>query len=232
MSGMYTGAKHALLHITDGLNIETYASFEELARQALWWHAIEARAQQRAAFGPGAEAKMCDYYLGRAAVLTAEVSKWIVENYDPARLRAPEVWPWCDGQSGAKIYPDRYYGFSDSGGLADSFIGYETAQACRAACEAEWPDADFGATPEDLGGVSICILSGRQYVDRLYELCRRGGSGWDLSDYGHWTELEAAEKHASEPLDKLAAYLASTTEAAHYEDEILPIINDVREALK
>lgn len=203
MSGMYTGAKHALLHITDGLNIETYASFEELAWQALWWHAIEARAQQRAAFGPGAEAKMCDYYLGRAAALTAEVSKWIVETYDPARLRAPEVWPWCDAQSGAKLAADRWYGFSDSGGLCSSFDGYDTAEACRVACVADWGGeteedggVSFSTAPEDLGGVAICVLTGRQYVDRLYALAGPGGSGWELSDYGHWSEPAPVEKHA------------------------------------
>lgn len=101
-----------------------------------------------------------------------------------------EAWPFCMADSGAKLEADRYYGFSDSGGLCGYVAGYDTQASAVNALALEYgePFAQWGSTkPEDLGGVGCCVLTGRQYVDRLYELCKPGGSGWELSEYGKWT---------------------------------------------
>lgn len=103
-----------------------------------------------------------------------------------AKEHAPEVWPW-HMVDGPVLHADRFYGFCDSGGLCGARVGYESQQRAEEFIGDGFGMEDISTKPEDLGGVACCILTGRQYVDRLYALCLPGGSGWELSDYGRWS---------------------------------------------
>lgn len=71
-----------------------------------------------------------------------------------------------DEQSGALITMGRYYGFGDAGGLAGSFDGYETAEQCLEVVRKDHTN-DTSTSPDDLGRVAVCVLTGQQYVDQL-----------------------------------------------------------------
>lgn len=94
---------------------------------------------------------------------------------------------FIDEQSGATIRMDRYYGFAEGGGLAGSFAGYDSMLGALVAIRKDY-DGDTSCRAEDLGSVSICILTGQEYVDHLRTL--------DPSDpdhiniYGHFEERE------------------------------------------
>ncbi len=87
-----------------------------------------------------------------------------------------------DEQSGATLHMDRFYGFSDAGGIAGSHDGYETAgHAIAAVGEEHGGPVDISCSPEDLGSFMYCVLSGQEYVDRIQKVD-------DLSTYGHFVE--------------------------------------------
>lgn len=87
-----------------------------------------------------------------------------------------------DETSGATLKMDRYYGFGDAGGLAGSFDGYESANDCAKAIALEGTSLnEMSLDPSKLGEVSVCILTGQQFVDRLATLD-------DISEFGHFVE--------------------------------------------
>jgi hypothetical protein len=186
MSGIHTYAEFAILDARSGLGVDCYASLGALVEAALYRYVAELGQNTP----HNAPSVMCDSILKRYDAMVAGARQQIIQNYDPARLRAPELWPWHDAQSGALIQAERWYGFSDSGGLWGSRSGYETLERAQACLTEDAPDDDgsvFSTNPEDLGSVACCILTGRQYVDRLYSLCETGGT-WPLEDYGKWSE--------------------------------------------
>lgn len=194
MSGIATRAKFALLDTRNGLDLDTYATFAELAAVVLYQHAIGHR-DNLPWPARTTEAQRCDQLLERINVLAEETRQAVVRNYDPARLRPPEMWPWLDRQSGVSICEDRYYGFCDSGGLWGDPTGYESAATAQRAVAADMNDASWSQRPQDLGEVAVCVLSGRQYVDRLYEICGPNGPfgvSDSLGDYGNWSQPETA----------------------------------------
>ncbi len=107
-------------------------------------------------------------------------------------MSAKEVWPFIDADSSRPIQEIRYYGFCDSGGFIASPGGYASLEACAEACAKELLDEgpyeirriDCTNDPSALGSVACCILTGRQFVDRLYELCSEGS---EMSDFGTWS---------------------------------------------
>ena len=222
--GIHTGAPFALLDLrTKGVDMDTYDVWPELAGQALYLHAVQARGPDAAKgtkYGEGApvdspDSAYCDAYLARLDKLVAEVRQRVIESWDPARLRAPEVWPFCMADSTLRIHADRWYAFGDSGGTfsghdvdhlhPDMLVGggFASLAACRDAYEVEHGEPltadDWSAEPEHLGGVLASILTGRQYVDRLYHLTEHDAHECTLEPYGHWSEAPA-EKHASDRL--------------------------------
>jgi hypothetical protein len=87
-----------------------------------------------------------------------------------------------DEESGATLEMDRYYGFSDSGGIAGSHEGYPTAGHAIAAIGEEYgAPVDISCSPEDLGSFQIAVITGQQYVDRIQAVDV-------LSTYGHFVE--------------------------------------------
>lgn len=191
MSGIATRAKFALLDTRNGLDLDTYATFAELAAVVLYQHAIGHRDGLP---WPKSvtEAQCCDQLLARVDALVEETRHKVIRSYDPARLRPPEMWPWLDRQSGVSICEDRYYGFCDSGGLWGDPTGYESAATAQRAVAADMNDASWSQRPQDLGEVAVCVLSGRQYVDRLYEICGPNGPfgvSDSLGDHGNWSQL-------------------------------------------
>lgn len=87
-----------------------------------------------------------------------------------AELRAAESWPFIDTDCGCHIKEDHYYGFGDSGSMWTSFDGCKTAEEAIAEIKKDWSDVDIGTNPEDLGYSAVTVLTGRQFVDRLYEI--------------------------------------------------------------
>ncbi len=114
---------------------------------------------------------------------------------------APENWPFLPyPESAAKIYPDRYYGFFDAGGVAagDGLNGYDTAEAALQNLRDEYGyddplvDSPLSTNPEMLGSVAVCVLTGRRFVDALYAIIADGPHdvGEGLNDYGCWTPTD------------------------------------------
>ncbi len=95
------------------------------------------------------------------------------------------MWPFLDESTGAKIYPDRFYGFGDSGSLAGSFGGYILRIKAIKEIQKEYEDCELGTQPTDLGSYAITVLSGEEYVNRLKEIVEDEGA--DLSCYGKWS---------------------------------------------
>jgi hypothetical protein len=75
-----------------------------------------------------------------------------------------------DEQSGATLFLDRYYGFGDAGSLAGSFDGYSSSTEALIDILEQYPRESLSTDPEQLGEVSICVLTARQYVERRREL--------------------------------------------------------------
>lgn len=187
MSGIATRAEFALLDTRNGLDLDTYATFAELAAMALYQHATGCRGGLPWPEGM-TEAQRCDQLLARVDALAEETRQAVIRSYDPARLHPPEVWPWLDRQSGAAIHEDRWYGFCDSGGLWGGTHGFATLDDALCAARKEMRAAQCSSRPQDLGEIAVCVLSGREYVDRVYEVCAREGE--TLADYGNWTSAE------------------------------------------
>lgn len=106
------------------------------------------------------------------------------------RMKALEVWPFNDADNGCLlIQEDRFYGFYDCGGVTDN-NGFATLDEAIAAIQKDFDDAYSTTTlittdPEQLGVYAVAVLSGRQFVDRLYEIC--GYSQELFHDYGTWS---------------------------------------------
>lgn len=209
--GISTNAPFAVLKLKRGLDLDTYKTYEELASAALYQHAI---ACHEILVQPGGQpfvtdAALCDAYLLRLQHVYETVRAQVVAGTDPARLRAPEVWPFCMADSSQKLYSDKWYGFSDSGGLYCTGAGFASREDAVKLLTADIDADDWSTEPNLLGSMLCSILSGREYVDRLYVVCRPGGSGWPLDDYGHWSE-------PAKELDTERRYLLAT--AAQNED--------------
>lgn len=93
------------------------------------------------------------------------------------------VWPFRDEASGAAIWPDKYYAFCDSGGLAGRFEGYESAGLAFRHLSLTHADTEQTYfAPHLLGSACLCVCTGRQFV---HTLVRRG---LDLAEHGTWSE--------------------------------------------
>lgn len=188
MSGIIASDKLAIVDSRRGLSIATYSNLEELA-----WGALRT-AGAAAAYGAD-EAAMCDAALALVEGVYRQVTRQLTENYDPARLRAIECWPFKLADRAVYLVEHTWYGFSDGGGLLGSGNGYVTAEEAERiiTSQEEWTpeeeEQSVSSDPEELGAVACCVLTGRQYVDRLYQLCGPVGSGWELSEYGSWAPL-------------------------------------------
>ncbi len=101
-------------------------------------------------------------------------------------------WPFMLDEEGdnkpVPIYPALYYGFGDAGGFYGSKDGYVSLEdAIAAVCE-QFDDSDYddgigySTKPEDLGGVTCCIITGAAFVNYLENVAQN-----DLSDFGHWS---------------------------------------------
>lgn len=198
MSGIKTGAKLAILNTHSGMDLDTYKDWQELTLSALYQHAIGCHERSAvnpavSAGGKSTDAQLCDALLARLDAITATVREQVIDGYDPARRRLPEVWPFCVADSAAKLMPELYYGFSDSGGLVCGGTGYSTEGGLKSYVGREQEVAAnelghyFSSDPEELGGVACCVLTGRQYVDRLYYLCEHDAHENSLEPYGKWS---------------------------------------------
>lgn len=85
-------------------------------------------------------------------------------------------WPFIERSTGRAIHQNLYYGFYDSGGICDG--EYETEAMALAMIDV---DGSVSTSPEDLGEVAVCILTGQQFIDRLTAL------GIDEATYGNWS---------------------------------------------
>jgi hypothetical protein len=220
MSGIHTGQKFAVLDTTSGMNIDCYGSLDELLR-ALYYRTAVSQKSPLDIVGDNDDARLCDEVLEYVDAVHEECRGYIIKDYDPKRLRAKEVWPFYMADCNVPIYEDRWYGFGDAGGAfygthdpkGGVYSGFASDVECLAALNADRGEDctadDWSSDPDELGGVMACIITGRQYVDRLYKLCGAGGSGWEFSEYGHWYDdentLDDVPKHAlsSDP-DELA----------------------------
>ena len=96
-----------------------------------------------------------------------------------------EAWPFYSIDSGAKVHENRFYGFGDSGSMAGEFSGYETVELAIEDMEKNGlRKNDYSTDPVDLGGFSVAILSGRQFVDQLYFIV--DGNLDSFSSFGSW----------------------------------------------
>lgn len=98
-----------------------------------------------------------------------------------------ENWPFLDEESGCEILETRFYGFSDSGGIAGGFQGYTNREDAINAIRNEYElmECQIGTDAADLGGYAVTVLSGREFVDQLYWLCE--GNRNQLTDFGRWS---------------------------------------------
>ncbi len=78
------------------------------------------------------------------------------------------------------IQRNKWYGFGDSGSTTGE---YHTKEAGMVHLLEEYGLSVVSTSPEDLGEVSIVLLTGEQFVARLREVD-------DLSTYGHFTTKE------------------------------------------
>lgn len=118
-----------------------------------------------------------------------------------------EKWPFIEGESNQPIHENRFYAFAEAGGFYPSNLdwrGHATREECMAATRQDliddWEPGLVNANldlpspqnkwistdPQDLGGVMACVLSGREFVDRIYYLVGEGNA--DLSDFGEWSK--------------------------------------------
>jgi hypothetical protein len=109
-----------------------------------------------------------------------------------AKLKESEVWPFQLNEGYLiPIYEDKFYGFYECGGL---FIntGSDTPEELVNAIK-RWYDEPtpylVTTDPEGLGEYSVTVLSGRQFLDRLYYIIGYQSEG--LEDYGAWSFQKA-----------------------------------------
>lgn len=97
-----------------------------------------------------------------------------------------ETWPFYDNSSGGFLSEDRYYAFSDSGGFAGKFYGYDNElEAAADLKKSGYTDDDWSMKPDDLG-VYVAVLTGRQFIDKLYEICDCADQKEAFAMYGNW----------------------------------------------
>lgn len=86
----------------------------------------------------------------------------------------PNDWRvFWDETSGSDLQRERFYGFSDAGGLVGGDEGYETRESAIQACKAEG-ETEIGIEPENLGDCAVSVLSADEYVKRLHVLVPEG----------------------------------------------------------
>lgn len=92
-----------------------------------------------------------------------------------------EKWPYHDESTGYKIQENLFYGFGDSGSMYCA--NFKTREEAIAYIKEHHglEDSEISTVPLDLGGVSVVVLSGREYVD---ELINRGL----VDELGKWAE--------------------------------------------
>lgn len=189
MSGISTRAPYALLKLKDGLDLDTYRTFEEVAQAVVYQHAIACN--ETAGQLAHSDAQLCDLYLQRLEKIADWCRQCVIESTDPTRLREPEGWPFVM-YCGTQVYETLFYAFTDDGWVwidESGTCSAETAtdlKAAMAADDASLLPKDFSTNPEDLGGVRYCILTGRQYIDRLYWLTEHDAHERGLAPYGKW----------------------------------------------
>ncbi len=210
MSGICTGAPYAVLDATSGINLDTYKDLDEMLR-ALYYRTVVTHA--RATLQPGSftAAQYCDHLLAYMEVVHTETRGHVVRDYDPARLRAPEVWPFTmNDKHRHALLEDRYYAFSNTtgggvfggpwtgaGSVDHGYVNrHNLLSDLDAYLKGRTDPFEYSFDPEDLGNVEWCIITGRQYVDRLYWVCESGGEieRHELSIHGTWAQ--PPEKHA------------------------------------
>lgn len=91
-------------------------------------------------------------------------------------------WPFISHDMGA-IHKDKWYGFGDAGSLTGE---YESREAGINHIMEEYL-MQVSTDPEDLGEVSICLLTGEQFVARLRQVD-------DISTYGQFIKKEETAK--------------------------------------
>lgn len=97
-----------------------------------------------------------------------------------------ETWPFYDYSSGGFLSEDRYYAFSDSGGFAGKFYGYDNElEAAADLKKSGYTDDDWSMKPDDLGAY-VAVLTGRQFIDQLYIICDGPEQKELFSSYGEW----------------------------------------------
>lgn len=98
-----------------------------------------------------------------------------------------ETWPFYDHSSGGFLAEDRYYAFSDSGGFAGKFYGYDNElDAAADLKKSGYADDDWSMKPEDLGAC-VAVLTGRQFIDQLYQIEQ------SVDNYGCWADQKPAK---------------------------------------
>lgn len=114
-----------------------------------------------------------------------EVSKDIVNTI---WCKLNEAWPFYDFSSGGHLVEDRFYAFSDSGGFAGKFYGYDNCLDAAADMKLlGYEDDDWSIKPEDLGSC-VAVLTGRQFIDQLYFIHKNepDSEGESVLPYGYW----------------------------------------------
>jgi hypothetical protein len=115
-----------------------------------------------------------------------------------------EHWPFIMIE-GPTIEEHRWYSFGDAGYIFPCAGWSSEGEAMQHMLN---PNYGFDAgewtinQPDKLGGVAFCILTGRQYIDRIKELDN------DLEDYGVWSEPAAPALADDEFLSKRLARVA------------------------
>ncbi len=101
-----------------------------------------------------------------------------------------EVWPFILDDTKSPIHEQLFYGFYDSGGICGEIAGYVTKQSAIEDILGEYlpwcSTQDIGTEPEHLGEYGVTVLSGRQYIDRLYYIADNDGEHFSI--YGNWSE--------------------------------------------
>lgn len=107
--------------------------------------------------------------------------------YPETQMKTPnEIWPFIDHSSNQKIKEDVFYGFSDAGGTASSEVEFKSSQeAVDYLTELyEFQAEDMSTDPNDLGNVACCVLSGRQFIDKLRLINTTEGE----LEFGEWSQ--------------------------------------------
>jgi hypothetical protein len=94
-----------------------------------------------------------------------------------------EVWPFFLSATESPIEKDRYYGFVNPTGINGEINGYTTLVEALEDISDHGPIECISSNPNDLGDATVCVLTGRQYIDRLEEI-----DPDSVIDYGQWSE--------------------------------------------